>query len=478
MSFQDTTFPNPTADVSRSPSFAIKGLAFGGSLRVVYRFAVACLSRSRLEKVGIVLLSLALVGMIISLAKRELIGIKHTWFPVPYMSVDFDMGTYGPSRYWLTGQNPYLVKHGLGGIPTNGEMSAPLVYPPFVLRWFAWCKFLPLWPAYIVMLVGLIVSAVIGAIYSIRSRTQWKDHSIGPFFASAAVLLSAPVLFGLERGNYDLLVVPVLVLGTVLLSRRTPSTEICGGLVLAAAPWLKAYPGLIGISLIATRRWRAFAAYVGMCIFIGIMDLPYVGNWLSINRKFTIDSLNLAKMFPKADVNTWWHSLSQSWEQMLYYVPWPLSYLRQIPGTIAAPVLLLGLLGYVAWRFYKSPNSDRLIFPFMMWVVALGTFLPPIANDYSLVFLPIAAIALWSPKDHWALKLCMLCYIIAWQPIALPINGRVLLAFKVIGLIVTGACLLKRLEETSNSRTHKESPSQDILAQQELRTPILNANLI
>ncbi len=394
-------------------------------------------SRRTIEIVSGVVLLLALVFWIVSISRMRMIGVDQSWFPYPAMGLDFEVGTYLPTQVWLKGENPYRQQyHGVD-----------LVYPPFVLRTFAWTGLFNLQSAYVVFL-ALLAGCVAGvSLYAARWRRHHVDHAMGPLTAIAVMLFSTPVLFAMERGNYDLLVLPCLAIGAALLARRKQSFDVYAGIILAFAAWLKVYPALIGLVLLSNRRWHAFASFALTGAFVLIMDLPWILDWARLNAKFSSQMINLAALTPDEDINYWWHSLPTSWANLLAHVPQPIRLLRSVPGGVAAAVILLSPLVWTLWRFSRSSNGDKLVFPLLLWVTALASFFPPVANDYSLAFLPLAALVVWTAQDRWPLQLCMALMCLWWQPIALPIDGRVLFLFKLAGLIAVGVLLVTRLAE-------------------------------
>ena len=60
----------------------------------------------------------------------------------------------------------------------------------------------------------------------------------------AATLCSTPVLFAMERGNWDLLVLAPLALAAFALKEPTWQRDCLAGSCLALAAWIKLYPGL------------------------------------------------------------------------------------------------------------------------------------------------------------------------------------------------------------------------------------------
>jgi alpha-1,2-mannosyltransferase len=71
---------------------------------------------------------------------------------------------------------------------------------------------------------------------------------------SPFVFLATTTLSTLQKGNVQVIVVVMAMLAMVLFERRRPVT---GGALLAFATASKIYPGLLVVSLLARRRWRA-----------------------------------------------------------------------------------------------------------------------------------------------------------------------------------------------------------------------------
>jgi hypothetical protein len=122
-------------------------------------------------------------------------------------------------------------------------------------------------------------------------------------------------------------------------------------------------------------------------------------------------------------------------------------------GRAAAAALLLSLLSWVTYRVYRCPNRDALSYPFFLWIVALGTFMSPVSNDYNLCFLPLAALALWDRRDPLLVHVAMALLLLWWQPIAISIDGNAVLLLKLLGLMALGVCLVERACEQAQGTT-------------------------
>jgi hypothetical protein len=120
---------------------------------------------------------------------------------------------------------------------------------------------------------------------------------------------------------------------------------------------------------------------------------------------------------------------------------------EKVPSSAVALLLLSPLLGWVTVSVYRRPGSDALAFPLMAWFVAAASYVPEVANDYSLVFLPIAIVGSWSRKDPWLVHLGLASALVCYQPLTLPISGFVLLGVKLAALAAAGGSLVRRARE-------------------------------
>ncbi len=83
---------------------------------------------------------------------------------------------------------------------------------------------------------------------------------------------------------------------------------------------------------------------------------------------------------------------------------------------MAAALVLIPSLAWTTFHVFRSRRRDELAYPFLIWVTALGCFVPQAANDYSLVFLPIAALAVWDRHDPVFVHVGLAALLLWWQP--------------------------------------------------------------
>ena len=85
----------------------------------------------------------------------------------------------------------------------------------------------------------------------------------------AIPMYSYPFHFLFDRGNMDGFTLLLLSIGMYFLAAQTKTRDLAAGFFFAAAISFKAYPALVVLPLLATRRYRAFAALAAtMACFI------------------------------------------------------------------------------------------------------------------------------------------------------------------------------------------------------------------
>ncbi len=98
--------------------------------------------------------------------------------------------------------------------------------------------------------------------------------------------------------------------------------------------------------------------------------------------------------------------------------------------------------------FERRPNRPNLLLPYFTWLAATATFLPKIAHDYSLLYLPLTALAVWDRRDRAAVHLLMLPALLWWQPFRLPgVGPKILFVGKCLAMLALAMCLVARARE-------------------------------
>lgn len=275
-----------------------------------------------------------------------------------------------------------------------------------------------------------------------RWRAKLGLEDIPTSLGVAALLFSTPVLFALERSNYDLLVVPLVATAAFLLRKDDATRDVLIGMFLAIAVWAKIYPGLLLLGLLALKRWRASAWLATFCVFIALSDVPELIKFMAnIQREMQV-AKDLARFVH--DIHPWNHPLGIVWPDL-----WARTPLALIPGAIGAALVIGTLSAWVSWNIYQSPAREHLAFPYLFWIVAAATFVPAVSNDYNLAPLPLAILALWTWRYGWPIHVGLLLLFLWWQPVALPIPGRMIMLIKLGGLTTVAAMLVQQAKRKS-----------------------------
>ena len=230
----------------------------------------------------------------------------------------------------------------------------------------------------------------------------------------------------------------------VLFRRKSPWAEFAAGALLAIAPWIKVYPGLLGVGLVGLRRWHGLAGFILAALLFGLVDFQEVQRFARNCGQYMHNSSLMEQGSPPAPAHPWCHSLPENWHNLWQRTPPPLAWLAHIEGHVATALLLVPLLTWTTFHVYRSRRREELTYPFLIWVTALACFVPRAANDYSLVFLPLAALAVWDRHDPLLVHVGLAALLLWWQPFALPIDGNLLLIIKVAGLAMVGVSLAER----------------------------------
>ncbi len=387
----------------------------------------------------VILLILWGVWWAVSYQRQALQAGKHFWFKPCYvgMACDFYRHVDHPARIWWNGGDPYVHK----------EIFFP--YPPSEMRLFAWVNLMTPRMAFGIWLIVMAAIITLAAWTASRWRRRLSLAEIPPLAAVTIILFSTPVLYAMERGQYDALSLLVILTALPLLNHQSRWAQFLAGAVLCLAPWIKVYPGLVFVGLLGLRRWRALAGFVvaGLVIAIAFLYTGEMQGFL-VNNAVHINQADKLTLWLSGKISPWNHPLSTALAG--FWLGTKFNWLGLLPGKIMAGMLVLSLLAWVTYHVYRCSARDALTYPYLLWIVALATFVPPISNDYNLIFLPLAVLAVWDRRDPLLVHVALALLLIWWQPIGMSINGVMLLVFKVLGLCAVAVCLVERAHEQSN----------------------------
>jgi len=392
---------------------------------------------------GLVLLAFWVAIWMISLRNNYLIIGKYTSIPCwPYLGCDFDINYYA-SHTWAAGGDPYQR--------LSKEIPFKYDHPPLALMLFSWCILIP--HNHIAVILWLCVQTIV---FSLAVFTCWRSRNELNLFnipfplLLAAILFSFPVLFEMERGNWNMLVLLFLLLSVGALRRRSLSRDFFAGSFAGIAAWIKIYPVLFLLGLLVLRRWRAAAFFVAVVLLIGLADvrgtLAFAENIRGSAGRQTPDL--------EGGFIIWSHTVSGSW--LLLCNNLHLNWLRHLPGTIGWGLLVFPLVLWVSYWVAKAPSPSHLLYPYFFWLIAAASYLPPIANDYSLFFLPLAALTVWDHRDKVWVQVLMVFLLIWWQPIRPPVPSKFLYYCKLASLGSVALLLVIRTWEQIKAGSQSE----------------------
>jgi hypothetical protein len=400
-------------------------------------------SRHRyLTVVGLLLLALWSVLCIKSLTDNRLVLGTKTWVdPWSFLGLDF-LNNYHAARQWFAGGDPYVKL--VGDLP-----GREYCYPPVMLPCFFWCTWLSPRGAVIAWTAALGLLAGLGVWWAARSRCELGVWPVPLTLLLACVLFSTPLVFAMERGNCDLLIIPLVVVAAWALEQRSPGRDAVGGACLAVAVALKLYPAFLLAGLVPLRRFRAFG--------FGLVALTALINYRAYDLPLFWQHLQdmIASSMPAiiGGISPTTHTLSGTWT--LLWKGNNMTWLRGVSPTAGALALVTPGVLFFCYRLFRSNAGGKLTYPYLLWLAAAATFIPQVSNDYNFFFLLLAAMAVWARRDRVAVHLGMALLILWAQPLALAIGPRLLLGFKFISLWTVALSLLARTEEQAEAVEEK-----------------------
>jgi hypothetical protein len=276
--------------------------------------------------------------------------------------------------------------------------------------------------------------------------------------ALALIVLSFPVLFAMERGNCDLLVLLFVLCAICALNTRSAAGDAIAGVLLALGAWVKIYPAIVVLGLLASRRWRAATAMLAAGLTIGLADfshtLAFASNLATSPYHLTPNSLGTFCVGS--------HTLTGAWK--LFWIHTPLHRLARLPGVCGWLFFIVPVIVWVSHRVYTSTNRSRVLYPYLLWLIAAGTYLPSIAEDYNLFFLPLAVLATWERRGSMVVHVLLAFLVLWWQPVALPLSPKFLWFPTMSGLLGAAGSLVRCARERVAGEMSREREGTHLAA--------------
>lgn len=348
---------------------------------------------------------------------------KETWvYAWDVLGLDFYHSFWAVKHWLIMGGNPYSEYFG----DPRGLYS----FPPIVLLLHAWCRYFDYPAAVGIWMTANTVIMSAAVVLAVKLRREAGRACITLPLALGLVLISTPVLFTIERGNCDSLVLLSIILGAA--SLRLPGSiwrDLALGVCVAVASWVKIYPTIIIMGLLVICEWRAAVIAVVVWVLIGVASFLAVPEWLTLsshyqnNRVAFINDLFVWLRHPFAPrerqgsfaITFYAHSLTAYWEQFWYMVG--VNWLANLPGLIGSALVLGPMTLWVNYRVYRSANRQALAFPYFLWLTLVGNFAMPISFDYNLIGIPIAMVMLWRRRLSPLTHVLFAAFLFYWQPL-------------------------------------------------------------
>lgn len=364
---------------------------------------------------------------------------------------DFDQH-YRAAQHFFRGENPWNLW------PDYGFYN----YTPATLPFFLWTPIFP--PRLLLALWVTVVAAilVVAVVIACRQRLPLGLEPLPVVAAVAIALWSNPILFEVDRGQVDVVVLLLIWLGWRLSRRNTTVADLCAAFCFSTAIWMKVYPFLIVLGLAAVRRPRVLLATVAAGLLIGLATWKWDRDFLAANaadrlRASPVESIQLLLRGRfdelQADVTTWKHDFRAHEHSLADYAQGLLSDLglntaAKVPGILYASLLVLPLAAGLSWFQFRNPGAATEL-PLLLFLTCLGTFIMPLAWDYTLCLLVLVFLMVWSRHDPWPVQLCAAAFALYLFPFRPEFRAQSHIVFqcKLLGLLGTAWMLARRIRQ-------------------------------
>ena len=365
-----------------------------------------------------------------SLRANHMLAAEKTWIPAyGFLGVDFQ-SNWCAVRHWVHGGDPYVE-------PFDDPLGRPLVNPPLILPLFAWTALFSARWATAIWFVALVGFAGLAAWAVGDVRRELRLEAIPLSLRVAGLVCSMPVMFALERGNWDLMLAPPLLGLAWGLSGRSPRRDAVAGLCLTLMAWIKIYPLLLLVAPLALRRWRVVGVFAVSSLALAIAWWPELQ---AIVRTIRATEGDVTKGFCHV-----YHSWSQAWSP--FWRETPLAFLRRVPGTVGALAVMLPIVAVVSWKIARLPDRGRVLLPYLCWLTACATCLPQVMNDYNWWPLPVVLLMTWSGRDSFVVHMLLAFGLIWMQPFAVAVGPWLFFTFKLAAFFAATGSLSGRIAE-------------------------------
>lgn len=356
----------------------------------------------------------------------------------------------------------YLKRHIATLKVDSYHYPPPFLLVPSILQGAAGGTYLdtrPVWFAFQVVLLVLCLLVL----------SRWIGGRDGELarLASALVLIAPTTLQTLQMGNFQVTAMGLAMLGMIGLCSAKPGWQAAGGAVFAYAALSKVFPGVLGVYLIMTRRWRALGwVAAATLLWIALALFAYGAQPFESFVSYEMPRLSNGAAFPQAELPQ-----LGAGNYSFYGV---LVKLRTfgVPGldienglrlTSVYGLLVLGAAGLVAWRWQRRGTDRALprLESAQLWLALLGlaSFRSPFVGSAYAVFSTVWLVVLLLVGARTRLERVVWCALYVafsaavWflpSPTAVPAKSTVALAlgFQLIGFAINGYVIVRAARAT------------------------------
>jgi len=173
----------------------------------------------------------------------------------------------------------------------------PFLLVPGALQHLAG-DYLALRPLWFVLQIALILVAALGV-------ARWVGGPEGRWlrYGTAFLFVAPTTLFTLQMGNFQSTALALSLIAMMALTSTRPGVSAFGGIALAYATLSKVFPGVLGIYLLATRRWRAVGWTVaGALVLVGLAAVVYGTRPFDDFINYQMPRLSSGEAFPQSEL--------------------------------------------------------------------------------------------------------------------------------------------------------------------------------
>jgi len=323
---------------------------------------------------------IAVIGVVLMLAGafaifRYVQGAVH-------IHTDFS-NDYAAAQALRTGQSIYAVRN--NHPPLTALVFLPLSFLPYGLAFVLWTMFS-------IALYGTLM-VLVARTLDIHLAPSWQLLLFG------VALLWYPFLAHVALGQSSLLLAACLILGWQALRQER---EERAGLWFGVAAALKLFPGLVAVTLLARRRWRALGVMAAVTLG-GLLGPLLIISPADLVRYFTEIAPQNAARYAVFPVNS---SMSGLVSRLLVSGPW-VAPIADAP-TLAS-ILIMGVslfvVGWLFWQAWRLPKTTEGTDVMLGLTCVAMLLVSPITwqHSFTLLILPLGIVLkAWSrsPSPH------------------------------------------------------------------------------